>query len=57
MLALSGPYVAPRVPMLALSYPYVGPILPLCRPIVSTNLPELGQNSFDLSFFPFRGTP
>ena len=43
--------------MWALSYPYVGPILPLCRPIVSTNLLELGQNSFDLSFFPFRGTP
>ena len=49
MLALSWPYVASRVPMLPLSDPYVGPFLVLCRPIVSTNFPELGQNSFALS--------
>ena len=53
-LTLGWPYLAP---MLAPACPYVGPILALCRPIVATNLPELGQNTFDMSFFPLRGTP
>ena len=43
--------------MLALSCPYVGPILALGCPIVSANLPELSQNTVNMSFFPFRGTP
>ena len=53
-LTLGWPYLAP---MLALSCPYVAPILAQCHPIVSTHLPKLAQNRFDLSFFPFRGTP
>ena len=57
MLAVCDPRSALCWPYVGLSWPYVGPILALCRPIASTNLPELGQNTFDMSFFPFRGTP
>ena len=51
-LTLGWPYLAP---MLAPACPYVGPILALCRPIVATNLPELGQNTFDMSIFSVPG--
>ena len=41
--------------MLALSCPYVHPILALGCPIVSANLPEVSQNTVNMSFFPFFG--
>ena len=57
MLAVCGPRSALCWPYVGLSWPYVGPILALCRPSMATNLPARGQTTFDMSFFPFRGTP
>ena len=55
MLAQVGPMSALCWPKLALSCPYVGPILPLCCPIMSTKFAKLCWNTFNSSFFPFRG--
>ena len=52
-----GPMLALCWPKLALCWPFVGPILALCRPIMSTNFAELCSNTFNMSFFPFRGPP
>ena len=52
-----GPMLALCWPKLALSCPHLGPILALCCPSMSTNSAKLCWNTFNLSFFSFRGRP